>query len=351
MSDLQVNKEALPSPSSTVWCLTQNVVQVEFEWTIQQFAFLNSFENWGRYHSAEFSHKKTDQWFLELFDDGQNMNINLNLINYTHLSDPIRVKIAIFNKKREKIFPRQHCLPKNTISPSRISVIEKKMLLESECLVNGNLTIYCEIESFITKPPKHRAKLANSLEKPFSNSDQLVAQLEELFENMKFPDITINVRGRQFKAHKSILATRSQFFAAMFDHPTKEKLTNQVEVEDVDPTLFNEILRFIYTGRLSELTMGKMASNILAVADKYLLDQFKMECEIHIINQMSAENCLELLLVTDEHHPAFHLKKYAVEFFRFFPSEVMETDDWNKAKQDDPEQCFSVLKEFVKSLD
>jgi speckle-type POZ protein len=64
---------------------------------------------------------------------------------------------------------------------------------------------------------------------------------------------------------------------------------------------------------------------------------------------MSAENCLELLLITDEHHPAFHLRKYAVEFFRRFSAEVMATDEWEKAEQSHPEQCLKILKKLVKS--
>ncbi|EFX84061.1 hypothetical protein DAPPUDRAFT_23177, partial [Daphnia pulex] len=171
-----------------------------------------------------------------------------------------------------------------------------------------------------------------------------------LFEDLKFSDIVFNVRGRQFKAHKNILATRSKFFNAMFEHPTKENLTNLIEVEDVEPAVFHEILRFIYTGKVSESTMGKMCVGILAATDKYLLDQLKMECETHIIHRMSVENCLELLLNTHEHHPAFHLRQYAVEFFRNFSSKVMATKDWEKAKKDDPEKCFSVLQDLVKSL-
>nr|CAH0106962.1 unnamed protein product [Daphnia galeata] len=66
-----------------------------------------------------------------------------------------------------------------------------------------------------------------------------------------------------------------------------------------------------------------MPVRILAVADKYLLDQLKMECETQLITRMSTEGCLELLLIAaDKHHPAFHLKKFAVEFFRRLSGET-----------------------------
>jgi hypothetical protein len=96
--------------------------------------------------------------------------------------------------------------------------------------------------------------------------------------------------------------------------------------------------------------MGKMCVGILVVADKYLLEQLKSECETQLIHRMSAENCLELLLNTHEHHPAFYLRKYAVEFFRQFSGEVMATDEWEKAEQGHPELCLTILKELVKSL-
>jgi speckle-type POZ protein len=94
--------------------------------------------------------------------------------------------------------------------------------------------------------------------------------------------------------------------------------------------------------------MEKMPFEILRMADKYLLDELKMECEIQLIHRMSAENCVELLLFTEENHPAIHLKKYAVEFFRNYSSEVMASGDWEKAEQDDPVQCLSLVKELVK---
>ena len=58
---------------------------------------------------------------------------------------------------------------------------------------------------------------------------------------------------------------------------------------------------------------------------------------------------MELLLNTHEHHPAFYLRKYAVEFFRRFSGEVMAMDEWGKAEQSHPEQCVKMLKELVKS--
>jgi speckle-type POZ protein len=105
----------------------------------------------------------------------------------------------------------------------------------------------------------------------------------------------------------------------MFNHPTKENLSNQIEIDDVDPDVFHEILRFIYTGRVSLSAMRKMSVGILAVADKYLLDQLKRECEYILTSRLNTPNCVQLLL-TDKHHSAFYLRKFAVDFLEEFPA-------------------------------
>jgi speckle-type POZ protein len=109
----------------------------------------------------------------------------------------------------------------------------------------------------------------------------------------------------------------------MFQHPTKEMLSGNVEVDDIDADVFQEVLRYLYTGSPQSTAMDVMAPALLAAADKYLLDKLKTRCETHLIRQMSSQNCLDLLALTITHHPAEHLKKYAIEYFRRYPSKFM----------------------------
>ncbi len=80
----------------------------------------------------------------------------------------------------------------------------------------------------------------------------------------------LNVGGRSFDAHKAILSSTSKVFAAMFVNETTEKLSNHVDIQDIHPDVFQEVLRFIYTGRVP---LEKMTASLLAAADKYLLEQ------------------------------------------------------------------------------
>ena len=132
---------------------------------------------------------------------------------------------------------------------------------------------------------------------------------------MKFSDVSFNIGGRQFPAHKSILAAKSEVFEAMFQHPTKENFTNPIEIEDIEPDVFHELLRFIYTGRLSTTAMESMAVGLLIAADKYFLEELKVKCENYLVRQMTPGNCREIL--SNEHLPdsaKSELKELATHF-------------------------------------
>lgn len=56
------------------------------------------------------------------------------------------------------------------------------------------------------------------------------------------------------------------FFFFEIQHFLCFQYQNRVEINDVDPEVFKEMMRFIYTGKAPNL--DKMADNLLAAADK-----------------------------------------------------------------------------------
>jgi speckle-type POZ protein len=74
------------------------------------------------------------------------------------------------------------------------------------------------------------------------------------------------------------------------------RTTNQIKIEDIQPEVFQELLRFIYTGQVSTATMETMAAGLFIAADKYSPNELKNECENYLIHDMSPDNCIELLL-------------------------------------------------------
>jgi speckle-type POZ protein len=301
---------AISSASASYSCQTEGVInEIDFKWTIERLAFFGNKGIWETLTSTEFSDYKFKLEIVQ--DDHSHLVTNLILSN---LRCPIGVEIAVCNEKGDTIFKGNKMVNicPNSTSCAEMLFMSKQQLLSSVDFVNGKTTIHCKIKSLTRKQLTGKDITATS------ERDLILRQLEELFEKMPLSDVTFYVRGRHFAAHKTILAMRSPVFAAMFQHPTKEELASKVEVEDIDPDVFQEVLRYLYTGLTRSTTMDVMAPELLAAADKYLLDQLKTRCETHLIRQMSAKNCLNMLTLT-AHHSAEHLKKFALEYFRRYP--------------------------------
>ncbi len=247
--------------------------------------------------------------------------------------NPVQVKISIINKKGTKVF--QQMVSSNPTTYSYVPFyLSKEEIIQSKCQQSdGSLTFCCKIFTHVKNE-----SVSSSADPPVLAVDclnELSTHLCGLFNNMSLSDVSFDVRGREFPAHKNILVARSEVFAAMFKHPMREQSTNQIIIEDTEPEVFQELLRFIYTGRVSTATMETMAANLFIAADKYLMDDLKMKCENYLLHHMSPDNCVFLLLHGDLLNPAEPLKE-AAKFLRRFPNHVMATDGWKKIKKENP---------------
>ena len=100
--------------------------------------------------------------------------------------------------------------------------------------------------------------------------DNLFTDLGKLLEEGLFSDITLIVGDQRFPVHKALLASRSPVFAGMFRHiEMEENKQGIVQIKDLEPDVLKEMLKYIYTGKASQLET--MASDLLSAADKVRL--------------------------------------------------------------------------------
>jgi speckle-type POZ protein len=323
------------------------LVTVKLEWNVQ-VPFLQTTDGIGQLlESPLFSPQETpnSKWQLEVYDVRHSLRIVTLHCNSTeqevNFVEPVLVKLSILNNRRKKVFQQ--------IVSSAPTVCYVEFYLSKEDLIKPDsrqpdrtLTFYCKILTHVKQKTQSSADPSSLA---IDCSSELMTHLVNLFDDMQFSDVNFNVGGRIFLAHKVILTTRSQYFAAMFKHPTKENSTNQVKIEDIEPEVFDQLLRFIYTGRVPLDKLQTMAAELFIAADKYLMDELKMKCENYLLNQMSPDNCVILLLHGDLNYPAEYMKK-AAKFFRRFPSQAMATDGWKKMKQENSTMLCDIH-EFV----
>ena len=151
------------------------------------------------------------------------------------------------------------------------------------------------------------------------HSRELVDNFASLWENgqSKSGDVSFVFESKQtLSAHKLILSARSPVFAAMFSYAnTKEAQENQVEITDISAEVFQQLLKYIYTGRVDSQDHRRHAEGLLAAADKYGLIKLKQYCEQCLITQLSLESALRLLPLA-EMHCAIELKVKALKMIK-----------------------------------
>ena len=309
------------------------VVNIEYEWVIENFGLkrkgVNQFLPSPLFSGIDDSEK----WQLLIYPLGTRtlnpLQLDL-LLNLKETSAPIYIKYKLFLLDSSHLvlaeygpcFQEFHAGFKRGIN----SLIGIEKLLES--LPDDILHVKCEIayELNETTITGFSAREKKHFSDP-TNSGSMADHLQQLFENKSLDDVIIDVQGQKFEAHTFILTTRSPVFNAMFQNDLTEKQTNTLEVRDIEPEVFLEVLRFIYTDEVEKF--DDLAPQLLAAADKYMLTLLKSKCEASLARNVTLENCGELLILAHL-HSANELKKFILDFVRSHSSEVAETQSWQK---------------------
>lgn len=150
---------------------------------------------------------------------------------------------------------------------------------------------------------------------------------EDLLSSGKFSDVIIVARNREFKAHKAILTSRSPVFAAMFEHDMTERNENKVNITDIGADAIQEVLRFIYTGKVKNLET--LVDELLFAADKYSLFKLKLQCEKQLFKNMQLSTVFETLKIADR-HDLHEVKEKALNFVASNASVLVNTEGFDR---------------------
>ncbi|XP_026808520.1 speckle-type POZ protein A isoform X1 [Rhopalosiphum maidis] len=354
-STMSVSRVPSPPPSSEAntpvaenWCYTQvKVVKFSYMWTINNFSFCR--EEMGEVlKSSTFSAGVNDKlkWCLRVNPKGLDeeskdyLSLYLLLVSCNKTEVRAKFKFSILNAKREETKAMESQRAYRFVQGKDWGFkkfIRRDFLLDEAngLLPDDKLTIFCEMARLQVSVVADSVNISGQ-----SNAVQfkvpecrLPDDLGNLFEIQKFSDVTLSVSGREFQAHKAILAARSPVFAAMFEHEMEERKQNRVAITDVDHEVLREMLRFIYTGRAANLE--RMADDLLAAADKYALERLKVMCEEALCNNLSIDNAADILILADL-HSADQLKVQTIEFINTHATDVMDTTGWKTMIQSHP---------------
>ncbi|CAM0876830.1 unnamed protein product [Alopecurus aequalis] len=223
---------------------------------------------------------------------------------------------------------------------------KKAELEKSEHLIDDCLTIRCDVTVMEIHGEESRVPPSN-----------LHRHLGDLLKSKDAADVTFQVGGQRFSAHRCVLAARSSVFKAeLLGAMTENSSGTPIEILDMEADVFKSLLNFIYTDTVPPVleSAGKkgadargdvvMAGHLLVAADRYDIERLKLICEEKLCNHIDSEMVATSLALAEQH--GFQGLKEACLNFLASPSNLeamMATDGFEHLKS----SCPSVLKELI----
>jgi len=164
---------------------------------------------------------------------------------------------------------------------------------------------------------------------PSQHRQELVQRLDILRANESFCDVTITVKGKEFKAHKVILAAASPFFLTLLTSDMRESNEQliRIELEEATAPVVEDVLKYVYTGNVS--VTDERAHNLFATADYLLLPGLKTMVGNFLKKTVAIENCIFNYYFAEKYQ-CMELREKSRKLINLNFSVVMETEDFLK---------------------
>ncbi|XP_035209789.1 speckle-type POZ protein B-like [Stegodyphus dumicola] len=154
----------------------------------------------------------------------------------------------------------------------------------------------------------------------------LSRDMQTMYEENHHSDFTLICGSEKFHVHKCVLSARSPVFASMLQHPMNETAENRMIIPDIDAVVLNQLVSFMYTGLINELSYP-MARDLYSASDKYAVLQLKDKCSQFIISSLCTSTAVEILILGDMHNDIM-LKNAAISFISDNFEELNTTEAW-----------------------
>uniref|UniRef100_A0A8D9BB85 Kelch-like protein diablo n=2 Tax=Cacopsylla melanoneura TaxID=428564 RepID=A0A8D9BB85_9HEMI len=135
----------------------------------------------------------------------------------------------------------------------------------------------------------------SSVETFQSMSDDCLVNMKLCRDMNILCDAQFEVDGQIVRAHKIILASRSQYFRAMFTSQMKESYECVIKLNNVSFDIFSSIIDFLYTGRI-EVSNNNIES-LFHLSHLYDIKQLEIICISYIYDHLCLYNCKNIYLL------------------------------------------------------
>ncbi|NXH64349.1 KLHL1 protein, partial [Rhabdornis inornatus] len=129
------------------------------------------------------------------------------------------------------------------------------------------------------------------------HAEQTFRKMESYLKQQQLCDVILIAGDRKIPAHRLVLSSVSDYFAAMFTSDVCEAKQEEIKMEGIDPNALWDLVQFAYTGCL-ELKEDTI-ENLLAAACLLQLPQVVEVCCHFLMKLLHPSNCLGIRAFAD----------------------------------------------------
>ncbi|GIY26589.1 TD and POZ domain-containing protein 2 [Caerostris darwini] len=234
-----------------------------------------------------------------------------------------------FFKKTEIMEVKNVCLPNDILSLSFLFTISTgiEISIIDEC---NFVSLACEKSTNI------------------SDIGSLTEDIKAFYMDRKLFDVRLKVGEQTLLAHRAVLSSRSPVFRAMFEHDTKEKIKNEIDITDIDFKTLDRMLTFMYTDD-TEFQSTSNAIKLYAVADKYQIESLRRKCSLFLTSKVNSRNVYSILVLSNLHQDK-DLKKSAEELLFKPPYDALFSAEFEAFMKSNIELARETLHNWINGI-
>jgi speckle-type POZ protein len=220
--------------------------------------------------------------------------------------------------------------------------------VRANCVVENYFQVICSVEVIRDGAPA-MAPLTAEEELPDLGHD-----LAMMSHKQQLTDVSFDVDGESFSAHRLVLAARSPVFRAELYGSMAESKMASITIQEMGASTFRSMLHYMYHGSLPDAGKADVSSTmaeyqrLLAAADRYGVERLKKICEDKLcVNSITVDNVVSTLELA-ERHVCPKLKASCLDFLSDGENlkMVATTDEYFNLMQSVPSVLVEVRNRF-----
>jgi len=175
----------------------------------------------------------------------------------------------------------------------------------------------------------------------------VLTHLSKLLDTQSMADVTFILNNEKIGAHSAIVVSASPVICAMLENGNfEEGRTKTVKIEDIEPAVFKEMLRYLYTGRAPKLDEAAMTEPLLLAADKYQIEALKDLCEQNLMKKLNVKSVVHYLVLAHL-YTAPQLLEASLMLMEIHKKEVKACPEWKELMKNYPDLFFLAANRMI----